>query len=202
MSTTFTPNVKLGQPALGDTGWSTPLNNNCTTLDGLAPVGGLAVSLNRAAVGFAQRRHRRRNVHQPGRDRYGVCRHRVASDDRQLDELPLPDERRHADRQHQRLPRRTDAVLPARRGGRRLEHHHISHRRPGLPAGRRGRLSAAGRRHADRRSEHRPWFDDRDRDRDGDQPEAGLLRQDPGDSSRAAAPRRPAARTRPPNRAC
>jgi hypothetical protein len=45
MSTTYTPNVKLGQPALGDTGWSTPLNNNCTTLDGLAPVGGLAVSL-------------------------------------------------------------------------------------------------------------------------------------------------------------
>jgi hypothetical protein len=44
MSTTYTPNVKLGQPALGDTGWSTPLNNNCTTLDGLAPVGGLAVS--------------------------------------------------------------------------------------------------------------------------------------------------------------
>jgi hypothetical protein len=45
MSTTYTPNVKLGQPALGDTGWSTPLNNNCTTLDGLAPVGGLAVTL-------------------------------------------------------------------------------------------------------------------------------------------------------------
>jgi hypothetical protein len=45
MSTTYTQNVKLGQPALGDTGWSTPLNNNCTTLDGLAPVGGLAVTL-------------------------------------------------------------------------------------------------------------------------------------------------------------
>jgi hypothetical protein len=44
MSTTYTPNVKLGQPALGDTGWSTPLNANCTTLDGLAPVGGLAVT--------------------------------------------------------------------------------------------------------------------------------------------------------------
>ena len=36
MSTTYTPNIKLGQPALGDTGWSTPLNANCTTLDGLA----------------------------------------------------------------------------------------------------------------------------------------------------------------------
>ena len=44
MSTTYTPNIKLGQPALGDTGWSTPLNANCTTLDGLAPVGGLAVT--------------------------------------------------------------------------------------------------------------------------------------------------------------
>jgi hypothetical protein len=45
MSTTYTPNIKLGQPALGDTGWSTPLNANCTTLDGLAPVGGLCVTL-------------------------------------------------------------------------------------------------------------------------------------------------------------
>ena len=45
MSTTYTPNVKLGQPALGDTGWSTPLNANCTTLDALSPIGGLCVSL-------------------------------------------------------------------------------------------------------------------------------------------------------------
>jgi hypothetical protein len=45
MSTTYTPNIKLGQPALGDTGWSTPINNNATTLDGLAPVGGLCVTL-------------------------------------------------------------------------------------------------------------------------------------------------------------
>jgi hypothetical protein len=45
MSTTFTPNAKLGQPALGDTGWSTPLNANCSTLDGLTPVGGLCVTL-------------------------------------------------------------------------------------------------------------------------------------------------------------
>ena len=44
MSTTYTPNTKLGQPALGDTGWSTPLNANCTTLDGLSPVGGLCVT--------------------------------------------------------------------------------------------------------------------------------------------------------------
>jgi hypothetical protein len=45
MSTTYTSNVKLGKPALGDTGWSTPLNANCDTLDGLAPIGGLAVTL-------------------------------------------------------------------------------------------------------------------------------------------------------------
>ena len=45
MSTTYTPNTKLGQPALGDTGWSTPLNANCTTLDGLSPIGGLCVTL-------------------------------------------------------------------------------------------------------------------------------------------------------------
>lgn len=45
MSTTYTPNVKLGQPAIGDIGWSTPVNANCTTLDDLAPIGGLAVTL-------------------------------------------------------------------------------------------------------------------------------------------------------------
>ena len=44
MSTTYTPNIKLGQPALGDTGWSTPLNANCSTLDGLAPVGALCIT--------------------------------------------------------------------------------------------------------------------------------------------------------------
>ena len=45
MSTTYTTNAKLGQPALGDTGWSTPLNANATTLDGLNPVGALCVTL-------------------------------------------------------------------------------------------------------------------------------------------------------------
>ena len=44
MSTTYTPNIKLAQPALGDTGWSVPLNGNCTALDGLAAIGGLAVT--------------------------------------------------------------------------------------------------------------------------------------------------------------
>src|ERR1700722_12794778 len=43
--TTYTPNAKLAQPALGDTGWSTPLNANCATLDGLTPIGGLCVPL-------------------------------------------------------------------------------------------------------------------------------------------------------------
>jgi hypothetical protein len=45
VSTTYTANVKFAQPALGDTGWSTPLNANSTTLDGLASVGALAVTL-------------------------------------------------------------------------------------------------------------------------------------------------------------
>ena len=39
------PEHETAQPGLGDTGWSTPLNNNCTTLDGLVPVGGLCVTL-------------------------------------------------------------------------------------------------------------------------------------------------------------
>jgi hypothetical protein len=45
MSTTYTSNIKLGKPALGDTGWSTPLNANCEAIDALAPVGSLAVTL-------------------------------------------------------------------------------------------------------------------------------------------------------------
>jgi hypothetical protein len=44
MSNTYTSNVKLAMPAIGDTGWSVPVNGNCTTLDGLAPIGGLAVT--------------------------------------------------------------------------------------------------------------------------------------------------------------
>jgi len=44
MSTSYTTNVKLAMPAIGDTGWSTPLNGNCTTLDALGPVGGLLVT--------------------------------------------------------------------------------------------------------------------------------------------------------------
>src|SRR5205807_382775 len=44
MSTTYTASAKLGKPALGDTGWSVPLNANCDALDALAPVGGLAVT--------------------------------------------------------------------------------------------------------------------------------------------------------------
>jgi hypothetical protein len=45
MSTTYTPNTKLGQPALGDTGWSVPLNANCTTLDGLSACGNLCCTI-------------------------------------------------------------------------------------------------------------------------------------------------------------
>ena len=45
MATTYTPNAQLGQPALGDTGWATPLNANMTSLDDLNPVGDLCVTL-------------------------------------------------------------------------------------------------------------------------------------------------------------
>jgi hypothetical protein len=45
LSTSYTSSAKLAKPALGDTGWSTPLNANADTLDGLTPVGGLCVTL-------------------------------------------------------------------------------------------------------------------------------------------------------------
>ncbi len=44
MSTTYTPSIKLGEPALGDTGWGATLNANAAALDALAPLGGLAVT--------------------------------------------------------------------------------------------------------------------------------------------------------------
>lgn len=44
MSNTYTPNVKLAMPAIGDTAWSVPINGNCTTIDGFTAVGALAVS--------------------------------------------------------------------------------------------------------------------------------------------------------------
>ena len=44
MSNTYTPNTKLAMPAIGDTGWAVPVNANCTLLDALSPVGGLAVT--------------------------------------------------------------------------------------------------------------------------------------------------------------
>jgi hypothetical protein len=44
MSNTYTTKVKLAMPAIGDTGWSVPVNSNCGTIDGLNPVGGLAVT--------------------------------------------------------------------------------------------------------------------------------------------------------------
>jgi hypothetical protein len=45
MTTAYTPNIQLGQPATGDRSWGTPLNVNAATLDGLAPIGGLCVTL-------------------------------------------------------------------------------------------------------------------------------------------------------------
>ncbi|MGP0063519.1 MAG: hypothetical protein ACLQGP_07975 [Isosphaeraceae bacterium] len=44
MSNSYTPNIKLAMPAIGDTGWSTPVNSNCSTLDGITAVGALAVT--------------------------------------------------------------------------------------------------------------------------------------------------------------
>jgi hypothetical protein len=44
MSTSYTSSVKLGEPAVSDTGWGPVLNANWTTLDGLGPVGALAVT--------------------------------------------------------------------------------------------------------------------------------------------------------------
>lgn len=43
MSNTYTANTGLAMPAIGDTGWAVPVNNNCAVLDALAPIGGLAV---------------------------------------------------------------------------------------------------------------------------------------------------------------
>jgi hypothetical protein len=44
MANTYTPNIKLGYPALADTGWAPTIDNDFVQLDALAPVGGLAVT--------------------------------------------------------------------------------------------------------------------------------------------------------------
>ena len=44
MSTTYTPNIQLGMSASGDRTWNVPIVDNWETLDGLAPVGVLAVT--------------------------------------------------------------------------------------------------------------------------------------------------------------
>lgn len=44
MSTTYTPNLQLGQPASGDRTWNNALNANATALDALAPISGLNVT--------------------------------------------------------------------------------------------------------------------------------------------------------------
>jgi hypothetical protein len=44
MSTSFTANLKLGEPAIADTGWGPIINTDFTTLDALTPVGHLAVT--------------------------------------------------------------------------------------------------------------------------------------------------------------
>lgn len=45
LSNTYTTNVGLGYPTLGDTGWAPVIVADLSLLDGLSPVGGLAVSL-------------------------------------------------------------------------------------------------------------------------------------------------------------
>jgi hypothetical protein len=44
MANTYTPNVALAKPGLGDRTWNVPLNANYDGLDALAPVGGLNVT--------------------------------------------------------------------------------------------------------------------------------------------------------------
>jgi hypothetical protein len=44
MSTTYSANIKLGEPGIGDTGWGAVLNSNAGILDALNPVGDLAVT--------------------------------------------------------------------------------------------------------------------------------------------------------------
>jgi hypothetical protein len=45
MSLSFTPNLNLQNPALGDTGWNVPLVANTATLDSQNAIGALAVAL-------------------------------------------------------------------------------------------------------------------------------------------------------------
>ena len=52
MSTSYTSKAKLAKPALGDTGWSVPVNGNADALDALAPVGGLAVTTHTTKLGL------------------------------------------------------------------------------------------------------------------------------------------------------
>jgi hypothetical protein len=44
MSTTYTPNAKLGKPAAGDRSWGTVRNANMDALDAIAPLAGLMVT--------------------------------------------------------------------------------------------------------------------------------------------------------------
>jgi phage-related tail protein len=44
LSNSYTPNIQLAMPAIGDTGWAVPVNGNCTILDSVAAVGALAIT--------------------------------------------------------------------------------------------------------------------------------------------------------------
>lgn len=44
MSTTYSANLKLGTPAANDSGWAAVLDRNRALMDGLSPIGSLAVT--------------------------------------------------------------------------------------------------------------------------------------------------------------
>jgi hypothetical protein len=44
MANSYTTNLKLAEPALGDRSWNVALNGDLSTIDSLAPAGGLAVT--------------------------------------------------------------------------------------------------------------------------------------------------------------
>ena len=91
MSNTYTSNIKLAMPAIGDTGWSIPVNANCTTLDGFTAIGALAVSTRRSAECLPERRGRFRLLSPAGRHDRHVCRGGVAGDQRLLHAGPYLD---------------------------------------------------------------------------------------------------------------
>ena len=165
MSTTYTTNTNLGKPALGDTGWSTPLNSNCDALDALAPVGGLAVALHEVPSASLNVKVAAGKLHPAGRHDRDLCRHQLAGDHAFEHKGPLsrPDRIGRADCRHQLSG---NAARPAGDGRRRQLDNHQHHRQSDLL--RRRRLDR-------RRRELDVRHDDRHEDRLGGRPEDRLL---------------------------